>query len=205
MTKAEQIITLLKVQYPDPKCELDYNAAKPHELLIAARLSAQCTDKRVNATTPELFGKFRSVCDFALADVREIERIIKPCGLYKTKAASIAAMCQMLLERHDGAIVGDMDALLELPGVGRKTANLILGELYSLPAIVADTHVIRLSNRLGLVDTKDAVKVEMSLRELVPPSESMAFCHRLVLHGRSVCKARSPDCAACVLREVCVF
>jgi endonuclease-3 len=191
------LLTLLKAEYPEPKCELDYST--PHELLIAARLSAQCTDKRVNAITPELFREFCSVSDFAAADVTDIERLVKTCGLYKTKSASIKAMCEIIRERHGGTIPSDMDSLLELPGVGRKTANLILGELYGQPAIVADTHVIRLSNRLGLAVGKDAFKVEIALRKIVPPEESIAFCHRLVLHGRRVCKARNPACAQCVL------
>jgi endonuclease-3 len=175
---------------------LDY--ALPHELLIAARLSAQCTDKRVNMVTPALFAAFPTIADFAAADVVDIEGLVRTCGLYKTKAASIKGMCAALCELG-GVIPDDIDALLKLPGVGRKTANLIVGELYGKPAIVADTHVIRLSNRLGLANTTDAGKVEFALRGIVPESESMAFCHRLVLHGRRVCKARNPDCGACAL------
>ncbi|MCL2754324.1 MAG: endonuclease III [Oscillospiraceae bacterium] len=201
--KIAALLAALAQEYPAPICELNYTA--PHELLIAARLSAQCTDKRVNAVTPELFGRFNGVCDFAAAELREIEGIVKPCGLYKTKAASIKAMCELLLRNHGGEIPEEMDALLALPGIGRKTANLIRGELFGLPAIVADTHVIRLSGRLGLVPQrlKDPHKVELILRELIPPKESMAFCHRLVLHGRRVCKARKADCCACILRPEC--
>jgi endonuclease-3 len=198
----EKLLALLKSEYPNPVCELNYRT--PHELLVAARLSAQCTDKRVNAVTPELFRRFGSLAEFADADVSEIEALVKTCGLFKTKAASIKAMCELLREKHGGIIPADMDLLLELPGVGRKTANLIRGELFGLPAIVADTHVIRLSNRLGLVKSKDAFKTEQTLSKLVPPAETMALCHRLVLHGRRVCKARTPDCAACALHEICI-
>jgi len=180
---------------------LDFQA--PHELLIAARLSAQCTDVRVNAITPELFGSFRTVSDFANADITEIESIVKPCGLFHTKAADIKNMCIMLLERFSGEVPSELDSLLLLPGVGRKTANLIVGELYKKPAIVTDTHVIRLSNRLGLVSSENPKKIEQTLREIIPESESMAFCHRLVLHGREVCRARNPKCDKCVLKKLC--
>lgn len=199
--RVKNITDILERLYPEPKCELIYSA--PHELLIATRLSAQCTDKRVNAVTPVLFEKYRSVREFAAADVPEIENIIKPCGLYKTKAADIKSMCAALADVHDCRVPDNMDELLKLSGVGRKTANLILGELYGLPAVVADTHVIRLSNRLGLVCSKDAYKVETALRELLPPTESLYFCHRLVLHGRAVCKAKNPDCGNCGLSGLC--
>ncbi|MCL1788939.1 MAG: endonuclease III [Oscillospiraceae bacterium] len=199
MTRINTIIRTLKRLYPSPRCELNYSRSTPHELLIATRLSAQCTDKRVNIVTPQLFAAFRTIADFANANVADIENIIKSCGLYKTKAADIKEICASLLENHGGVIPDNMDSLLELPGVGRKTANLILGELYGFPAVVADTHVIRLSNRLGLVSGKNAFKVEMSLREQLPPEESLHFCHRLVLHGREVCKARKPDCEKCGL------
>jgi len=202
LNKLNSIIEILKRDFPAPLCMLDYS--KPYQLLIAARLSAQCTDKRVNMITPGLFAEFRDIEAFAAADVTEIERIVKPCGLYRTKAADIKGMCAALLE-NGGVIPDNMEALLELPGVGRKTANLLLGELYGKPAIVADTHVIRLSNRLGLVSGKDAHKVELALRKLLPPEESLAFCHRLVLHGRAVCKARNPACSDCSLQKVCDF
>jgi len=201
--KINKIIKTLKQEYSAPKCMLDHSL--PHELLIAARLSAQCTDKRVNIIVPELFAKYCSIEDFAAADVIEIENIIKPCGLYRTKAADIKAMCQMLLLKYGGIIPSEIEQLLELPGVGRKTANLIIGELYGKPAIVTDTHVIRLSNRLGLAAGKDAYKIEMMLVKAIPPEESMAFCHRLVLHGRSVCKARNPGCGNCILKETCDY
>jgi endonuclease-3 len=200
---ANKIIKILKQLYPAPYCELNYSA--PHELLIAARLSAQCTDKRVNATTAALFDRFTKLKAFAEADIAEIEKIIKPCGLYKTKAASIKGMCQILCEEYDGIIPCEMDELLKLPGVGRKTANLILGELYDKPAIVADTHVIRLSGRLGLAKGDDPYKVEKTLKEIIPQSESLHFCHRLVLHGRRVCKARKPDCQVCGLNIECRY
>ena len=204
MNNIKQIIDTLKRLYPEPRCMLSFS--KPHELLIAARLSAQCTDKRVNMTTPELFARFPTVESFANADLSEIKRIIKPCGLFNTKAESIKSMCEKLCEVHEGNIPDELDTLLELPGVGRKTANLVLGELYGKPAIVADTHVIRLSNRLGLVDVgKDAFKVEMALRELIPPDESLSFCHRLVLHGRAKCKAHNPSCRDCELNSYCEY
>jgi endonuclease-3 len=155
--------------------------------------------------TPALFDRFDTIKAFANADVATIENLVKTCGLYKTKAKSIKEMCQMLIERFDEEIPDTLTELLELPGVGRKTANLIIGELHGKPAIVADTHVIRLSNRLGLVSSKDPFKIEQALREIIPPNESMAFCHRLVLHGRRVCKARNPDCSECCLREACDF
>lgn len=200
--RIDEIIAALSAQYPAPRCELSYN--QPHELLIAARLSAQCTDKRVNMLVPELFAKFTSINAFAAADVTEIERIVKPCGLFRTKAADIQKMCIMLRDHFGGTIPDSLDSLLLLPGVGRKTANLIVGELYGKPAIVADTHVIRLSNRLGLTTTKNARLVEQALKAAVPPAESLVFCHRLVLHGRAVCRARNPQCKECTLSGLCV-
>jgi len=195
-----EIIEILKREYPEVKCELRFNA--PYELLIATRLSAQCTDKRVNAVTPELFAKFPSLTALAEANTADIEDIIRPCGLFKTKAADIVGIARALLET--GGVSESMDELLKLPGVGRKTANLIRGELFGKPAIVADTHVIRLSNRLGLCDVgKDAVKTENALKKIVPESESLAFCHRLVLHGRGVCSARRPKCDVCAVSSYC--
>lgn len=201
--KTNEILKALKRFYPHARCELNYSRTSPHELLIATRLSAQCTDKRVNLVTPQLFKQFPTLKAFADADATDIENAIKTCGLFRTKAADIKGICARLIKEHNGVIPDDMDSLLTLPGVGRKTANLILGELYGLPAIVADTHVIRLSNRLGLACGKDAYKVEMSLRGLIPPKESLHLCHRLVLHGRAVCKARNPDCDNCGLRAFC--
>ncbi len=198
---AAEIIKLLKEEYPEVKCALNYT--QPHELLIATRLSAQCTDKRVNVVTPALFGCFPSVDAFADADVSEVEELVRTCGLFKTKAQDIVLMCQMIRDIYGGKVPDTIEELTKLPGVGRKTANLIVGDLYGQPAYVCDTHVIRLTNRLGLSDTKDASKVEKQLREVIPPAESLNFCHRLVHHGRGVCDARSPKCEACVLRNIC--
>ena len=198
---AAEIIKLLKEEYPEVKCALNYT--QPHELLIATRLSAQCTDKRVNVVTPALFGRFPSVDAFADADVSEVEELVRTCGLFKTKAQDIVLMCQMIRDIYGGKVPDTIEELTKLPGVGRKTANLIVGDLYGQPAYVCDTHVIRLTNRLGLSDTKDASKVEKQLREVIPPAESLNFCHRLVHHGRGVCDARSPKCEACVLRNIC--
>jgi len=193
------IIAVLTREYPTAACSLTHNA--PHELLIATRLSAQCTDKRVNAVTPLLFAEFPNIESLANADIARIEEIIKPCGLYKTKAADIKGIAAALLGKD---MPEEMDELLRLPGIGRKTANLIRGELFGKPAIVADTHVIRLSYRLGLCDcANNAEKTENALLKIIPPKESLSFCHRLVLHGRAVCKARSPKCGYCALFEWC--
>lgn len=201
--KAKKAIELLARAYPDASCALAYE--KPHELLIATRLSAQCTDKRVNTVTPALFARFPTVEAFARARPSEIEPYIQSCGLFKTKARDIAAMCEMLLERYGGTIPDTIEELTTLPGVGRKTANLICGDLYGKPALVCDTHVIRLTNRLGLTDSKDAAKVEQQLAAVVPPEEGLLMCHRLVRHGRQVCGARKPDCGQCCMREICDY
>lgn len=198
---AAEVISLLKEEYPDVKCALIYE--KPHELLIATRLSAQCTDKRVNMVTPALFERFGSIDEFAAAEVSEVEEYIRTCGLFKTKAKDIVEMCIMLRDVYGGVVPDSIDELTKLPGVGRKTANLIVGDLYGKPAMVCDTHVIRLSNRLGLADTKDPAKAEKELRACVPPEEGLMLCHRLVWHGRGVCTARAPKCEACVLRNIC--
>ncbi len=198
---AAEVIRLLKQEYPEVKCALIYE--KPHELLIATRLSAQCTDKRVNLVTPALFERFPTVEAFADADVAEVEKYIESCGLYHTKARDIVLMCEMLRDMYGSVVPDTIEELTKLPGVGRKTANLIVGDLYGKPAFVCDTHVIRLTNLLGLSDTKDAAKVERELRACVPPEEGLMLCHRLVWHGRGVCAARSPKCGECVLREVC--
>ena len=198
---AAEVISLLKEEYPDVKCALIYE--KPHELLIATRLSAQCTDKRVNMVTPALFSRFGSIDEFAAAEVSEVEEYIRTCGLFKTKAKDIVEMCVMLRDIYGGVVPDSIDELTKLPGVGRKTANLIVGDLYGKPAMVCDTHVIRLTNRLGLTDTKDAAKAEKELRACVPPEEGLMLCHRLVWHGRGVCSARAPKCEACVLRNIC--
>ena len=199
--RADEIMRLLWEEYPEAECQLNYSA--PHELLIATRLSAQCTDKRVNMVTPALFDRYRTVDEFAEADISEVAEYIKSCGLYKTKAADIVNMCKKLRDDFGGIVPDDMESLLTLSGVGRKTANLILGDIYKKPAVVADTHVIRISGLLGLCDSKDALKVEMQLKKLLPPELSNDFCHRIVLHGRAVCIARTPKCEMCVLNKVC--
>ena len=201
--KTLEIISLLKNEYPDVKCALVYT--KPHELLIASRFSAQCSDKRVNMVTPAMFERFPTIEAFANAQVSEIEEYIKSCGLYKTKAKDISEMCKILHEKYDDTVPDTIDELTKLPGVGRKTANLICGDLYGKPALVCDTHVIRLTNRLGLTDSKDAAKVEKQLAEVVPPDEGLMLCHRLVWHGRLVCNARKPECERCRLKHICNY
>ena len=200
--KALFAVRALKEEYPDGICSLQ--ARDPFELLVATRLSAQCTDARVNLVTPALFARFGSPQTMAEADVTEVETLIRSCGFYHTKARDLVAMAQMLLEKYDGAVPDSVEALTELPGVGRKTANLICGDVYGMPsAVVADTHLIRITNLLGLVHTKDPYKVELALRDILPPDESNDFCHRCVLHGRAVCIARRPQCASCCLQDVC--
>lgn len=199
--RAAEIIALLKGEYSEVKCALVYS--KPHELLIATRLSAQCTDVRVNLVTPALFKKFPTVDAFADADVKDVEELIKSCGLFHTKAQDIVGMCAAIRDTYDGKVPDSIEELVKLPGVGRKTANLIVGDLYGKPAMVCDTHVIRLSNRLGLAEGKDAAQVEKQLRAVIPAEEGLNFCHRLVWHGRGVCSARSPKCGECVLQNCC--
>lgn len=199
--RAAEVISLLKEEYPEVKCALIYS--QPHELLIATRLSAQCTDKRVNMVTPALFQRFGSIDEFASAEVSEVEEYVRTCGLFKTKARDIVEMCIMLRDVYGGRVPDSIEELTKLPGVGRKTANLIVGDLYGKPAFVCDTHVIRLTNRLGLADSTDAGVVERQLREIVPEEEGLLLCHRLVHHGRAVCDARSPKCEMCTLRNVC--
>lgn len=204
MTKKEiaaAAVDALKAEYPDAICSLQYE--KPHELLIATRLSAQCTDARVNLVTPALFERFKSVDDFAEAEVTEVAEYIKSCGLYKTKSKDIVAMCQMLRDDFGGEVPDNIDDLTKLPGVGRKTANLICGDVFGKPAVVVDTHCIRITRRLGLHKQTDQKKIEMELKKLLPPDESNNFCHRLVLHGRAVCTARSPKCENCCMSEFC--
>lgn len=198
---AKKAIEALKQRYPDAVCSLEYGDAL--QLLISTRLSAQCTDARVNMVTPALFERFPDLDSFADADVGEVEELIRSCGLYKTKARDIVAMAKMLRDMYGGVIPDTVEELIKLPGVGRKTANLVVGDVYGKPAVVADTHCIRISKRLGLCDTKDAKKVEQQLREILPPEESNAFCHRLVLFGREICSARSPKCDICPLNKVC--
>ena len=199
--RALEVIERLKKEYPDVKCALTYE--KPHELLIAVRLSAQCTDKRVNLVTPALFERFASIDAFASAKVSEVEEYIKSCGLFHTKAQDIVEMCRVLRDVYGGKVPDTIEELVKLPGVGRKTANLIVGDLYGKPAMVCDTHVIRLTNKLGLSEGKDASQVEKQLRAVVPAVEGLMMCHRLVWHGRLVCSARSPKCGECALSDVC--
>ena len=199
------IVDALKADYPESICSLNY--PKPYELLFSVRLAAQCTDERVNQVTPALFARFPTLEAIAQADVAEVEGYIHSTGFFRAKARDIVAAAQMLLTDFGGVVPDNMEDLLKLPGVGRKTANLILGDVYHTPGVVvADTHCIRISGKLGLTDgTKDPAKVEAQLRKLLPPEESNDFCHRLVLHGRAVCTARKPDCAACSLRPWCDF
>lgn len=200
---ALEIIERLRTEYPDAQCTLDYNQA--WKLLVSVRLAAQCTDARVNVVVEKLYEKFPTVQSLAEAPVEEIEGIVKPCGLGHSKARDISACMKMLQEKYNGQVPEDFDALLELPGVGRKSANLIMGDVFGKPAIVTDTHCIRLVNRMGLVDgIKEPKKVEMELWKLIPPEEGSAFCHRLVYHGREVCTARTkPYCERCCLNDVC--
>lgn len=199
--KACAAAEILKKEYPNAICSLE--AKNSFELLVAARLSAQCTDARVNLVTPALFEKYKSIESFADAKVEDVEELIRSCGFYHTKARDIIGMAQKLISDFSGELPQTIEELTSLPGVGRKTANLICGDVFGKPAVVADTHLIRISNLLGLVQTKDALKVELRLKELLPPRESNDFCHRCVLHGRAVCIARRPQCQKCCLREIC--
>lgn len=206
MTKeklALEVVARLKKEYPDSDCTLDYNEA--WKLLVSVRLAAQCTDARVNVVVEKLYEKFPDVRSLAEADPAEIEAIVKPCGLGHSKARDISACMKILWEQYNGKVPDDFDALLKLPGVGRKSANLIMGDVFGKPAIVTDTHCIRLVNRIGLVDgIKEPKKVEMALWKLVPPEEGSDFCHRLVDHGREVCTARTkPYCDRCCLSDIC--
>ena len=200
--KALTVIAELKKQYPDALCALQYK--KDYELMIAVRLSAQCTDARVNLVTPALFAAYPTLEAIANADIADIERYIHSCGFYRQKAKDIVLACQMLLEEYGGKVPNTMDALLRVPGVGRKTANLLLGDLYAVPgSVVCDTHCIRICGRLGLSRGKEPEKVEKQLRAILPPEESSDFCHRIVLFGRDICTARNPKCAQCPLAPFC--
>ena len=199
---ALEVIDRLKKEYPDAGCTLDYDHA--WQLLVSVRLAAQCTDARVNIVVEDLFAKYPGVAALAAAEPEDIEVIVKPCGLGRSKARDISACMRVLRDKYDCQVPTTFEELLALPGVGRKTANLILGDVYHKPAVVVDTHCIRLSNRMGLVDgLKDPVKIETALRKILPPEESSDFCHRLVLHGRAVCTARKPLCSTCCVRHVC--
>ncbi len=200
---ALEIIRRLKEEYPDATCSLDYDQA--WKLLVSVRLAAQCTDERVNIIVEKLYEKYPDVDALADAEVDDIEAIVRPCGLGKSKARDISACMKILRDEYDGHVPDTMEALLKLPGVGRKSANLIMGDVYGKPAIVTDTHCIRLTNRMGLVDgIKEPKKVEMALWEIIPPEEGSDFCHRLVYHGREVCTARTnPYCDRCCLQDIC--
>ena len=200
----DAIIEKLKEMYPDAECSLDY--AKDYELLFSVRLAAQCTDARVNLVTPALFARFPTLQDFAEADVDEVGKYVHSTGFWRAKARDMVACAQMLLDRFNGRVPDNMDDLLSLPGVGRKTANLILGDIYGKEGYVCDTHCIRITGRLGITDgSKDPVKVEMQLRKCISPEESNDFCHRMVLHGRALCMARNPQCADCPLSALCDY
>ena len=194
---------LFEKEYTGAVCSLDYSEGDAFQLLIATRLSAQCTDARVNIVTPALFEAFPNAESMAKADVKDVEALIKTCGLYKTKAADLVGIGKMLVEIYGGKVPDTIEELTKLPGVGRKTANLVVGDIYGKPAVVTDTHFIRLCNRIGFVKTTDPLKVEREMREILPPEKSNGFCHRAVLHGRAVCIARKPYCEKCCFNEFC--
>lgn len=199
--RADSAVSLLKQKYPNAKCSLSYET--PFQLLIATRLSAQCTDARVNMVTPQLFKVFPTAAAMANADIKDVEQLIKTCGLYKTKAKDLISIAKDIVEKFGGVVPDNIEELTTMSGVGRKTANLICGDIYGKPAVVTDTHFIRICNRLGLVKSKDAKTVEMQMRKILNPKESSDFCHRIVLHGRDTCTARKPLCDECVLNEIC--
>jgi endonuclease III len=206
MTKKQRAalaVDALKKEYPDAACSLTYQ--DPFQLLVATRLSAQCTDARVNLVTPALFQRFPTPDAFIDGSVEEIEELIHSCGLYKTKARDLFAMSKMLKEEFGGIVPDSIEVLTLLPGVGRKTANLVVGDIYHKPAVVTDTHCIRICGRLGITEGKNAFKVEKQLRVVLPTDESNLFCHRLVLHGRAVCDARNPKCEACCMKDFCKY
>lgn len=201
--RALEIIERLKTEYPDAECSLEYNEA--WKLLVSVRLAAQCTDARVNVVVQDLYAKYPDVNALAEAEVDDIERIVRPCGLGKSKARDISACMKIIRDEYNGKVPDDFDALLKLPGVGRKSANLIMGDVFGKPAIVTDTHCIRLVNRMGLVNNiKEPAKVEKELWKIIPPKEGNDFCHRLVYHGRDVCTARTnPHCDKCCIQDIC--
>lgn len=204
MTKKQRAllaVEALKKEYPEAICSLNYS--DEFQLLAATRLSAQCTDARVNLVTPALFEKYPTVSAMANANVAEVEELIRSCGFFRTKAKDLIGMAQKILSDFDGKVPDNIEDLTSLPGVGRKTANLICGDVYGKPAVVADTHLIRITNLLGLVESKDPFKVETALKALLPAEESNDFCHRCVLHGRAVCIARRPNCTICCMAEFC--
>lgn len=199
--QALSCIEALKVEFPEAVCSLDYG--KDYELLFSTRLAAQCTDARVNIVTETLYKKYPSLEAFAAADIAELEEDVRPTGFFRMKARDLKAAAQMILDEYGGKVPNTMEELLKIPGVGRKTANLVLGDIFGKPSYVCDTHCIRITNLLGLTVGKDPTKVEMQLRELLPPDEAGDFCHRLVLHGRATCVARRPNCAECCMRNFC--
>ena len=203
--QTNEIVKRLTAAYPEADCTLDYK--KDYELLFSVRLAAQCTDERVNMITPALFERYPSLEAFANADVSEVEKYVHSCGFFRAKARDIVSCARVLLEKHNGHVPDTMEELTALPGVGRKTANLILGDVFNAPgAVVVDTHCIRISNRLGLVDDlKEPEKIERELRKMLPPEQSSTFCHCIVLHGRAVCDARKPKCEECCLRDLCQY
>ncbi len=199
--KVSGILSALKEAYPEAPCALHYQ--KDYELMIAVRLSAQCTDARVNQVTPALFSRYPTLESFARANITDVEQMVHSCGFYRHKARDIVLACQMLLQDFGGKVPDNMEDLLKIPGVGRKTANLLLGDIYGQEGYVCDTHCIRICGLLGLTQGKDPTKVEMQLRQVIPPEESSDFCHRIVLHGRAVCIARRPQCEKCTLAPYC--
>ena len=201
--KVRAIIDILKQRYPDAPCALHYS--KDYELMIAVRLSAQCTDARVNLVTPALFAAYPTLEAMAGADIADVENYVHSCGFYKHKARDIVLACQMLINDYDGKVPGTMEELLRIPGVGRKTANLLLGDLYATPgSVVCDTHCMRICERLGLSTGREPEKVERQLRAILPPEESSDFCHRIVLFGREICASQRPKCGECPLRIHCL-
>jgi endonuclease-3 len=199
--RARKVNRLLASAHPDAHCELDYT--NPLELAIATILSAQCTDVRVNLTTPTIFAKYRTAADYAEANPEELEELIRPTGFYRNKTKSIIGLGKALVEHHDGRVPKDLDKLVKLPGIGRKTANVILGNAFGVPGLTVDTHMIRVNNRLGLVEGKDPVKLEQQLQQLIEPREWTMYSHRIIFHGRRVCIARKPACGACTLAPLC--
>ena len=199
--RAAEAVNRLEKLYPDAICSLEYNDA--FQLLIATRLSAQCTDKRVNIVTPKLFAEFPTAEKMAVADLGRVEELIKTCGLYKTKAKDLILISQKIVSDFSGVVPDTIEELTTLSGVGRKTANLVCGDIYKKPAVVTDTHFIRICNRLGFVDTDNPLAVEKAMRKLLPPDKSNDFCHRMVLFGRDVCTARTARCEDCVLSDIC--
>lgn len=201
--RVKEIIRVFDKTYPEACCSLEYK--DPLQLMIATQLAAQCTDARVNIVTKTLFEKYRTVCDFAAADQHELEEDIRSTGFFRNKAKNIIGTAQMIIKDFGGAVPSNMKDLLKLPGVGRKTANLVLGDFFGIPGVVVDTHAARLSGRIGLTANKDPEKIEYDLMEVVPKESWTNFCHQLVFHGRAVCMARKPDCAACQIKEFCDY